>query len=273
MPRDAGGVHQHVHRPDRSSIRATAARSVTSSTAPPPTALGRASRPRSPATLDPARGHDHMRPGLRQRHRRAEADPARAPGHQRTAPVQTKRRCSRQFHVGLPPLCPPFILAENSGGGQGPGAEPPKKGGRVGPPEIYSAASPIGRALAVGHVHPTIAPHPDVALLGMPHEPLQHAQPRAILPHERRRLIGQNPLIGMGFQELANPKPTGIPARPLRRQRVVRPDHLVAIGHVRPRPEEQRAVIRHVLEEPLVPVGHHLHMLIGHLLGDRSISS
>jgi hypothetical protein len=102
----------------------------------------------------------------------------------------------------------------------------------------------------------------------MADEALQHAQPRAVFADHRRRLVGQDLLVAVGLQELADPEPAGVAPGLLGRQRVVGADHLVAIGDVGAGPEEQRAVAGHVLEEPVVAVGHHLHMLGGDVVGD-----
>src|SRR3979411_1935592 len=72
----------------------------------------------------------------------------------------------------------------------------------------------------------------------------------------------------MRLQEFADPQATGISARLLRRQRMVRSDHLVAICDVGTGTEEQGAVGVHVLQEPVVAIGHDLDMLGGDVVGN-----
>ena len=52
-----------------------------------------------------------------------------------------------------------------------------------------------------------------------------------------------DPLVRAGLEELADPEPAGVAGGAPRRQRVVRADHLVAVGDVRLRPEEEGAVV------------------------------
>ena len=72
----------------------------------------------------------------------------------------------------------------------------------------------------------------------------------------------------MGFQKLSDPKATGITACLFSGQSMVCPDHLVAICDIRPRPKKQCAVAVHVLQIPIIAIGHDLHVLIGHFVGD-----
>src|SRR5215218_8301200 len=94
------------------------------------------------------------------------------------------------------------------------------------------------RRRRIGDVAATIPPHPDVRLLGVAGEALEHAQARAHLADAGRRLIGEYALVGDGLEELADPQAAGVARRLLGRQRVVRADDLVAERDVRPRPEE-----------------------------------
>ena len=48
---------------------------------------------------------------------------------------------------------------------------------------------------------------------------------------------------------------------------MVRPDHLVAIGHIGARAEKQRAVVPHIGEEEIGVPRHHLHVLGGNAVG------
>ena len=97
--------------------------------------------------------------------------------------------------------------------------------------------------LRVGHVSPAVAAHADVGLLGVAGEAFQHAEPRAVLADRSARRVGQNALVGEGLEELADPKPAGVAGGLLGRQRMVGADHLVAVGDVGARSEEQRSVI------------------------------
>ena len=124
------------------------------------------------------------------------------------------------------------------------------------------------RRRPVGHVAAAVAADADIGLFGMADETLEHAQPRAVLADHRRRLVGQDALIAVGLEELADPEAARVAPGLLGRQGVVGADHLVAVGHVRARAEEQRAVAVHVLEEPVVAIGHHLDVLGGDVVGD-----
>ena len=95
----------------------------------------------------------------------------------------------------------------------------------------------------------------------MPGEPLELAQARADLADRRGGLVRLDPLVRARLQELPDPEPARVPGGPHRRQRVVRADHLVAEGDVRPWPEEERAVVAHPLEEHLRVACHHLDVL------------
>src|SRR5262249_2879809 len=106
--------------------------------------------------------------------------------------------------------------------------------------------------LRVGDVAAAVAAHPHVGLLGVRREAFEDAQPRAIFADPRRGLVGEHLLIGAGLEELADPQAAGIARRLPGRQRVVGADHLVAIGDVGARPQEQRAVVLHVGEEVVV---------------------
>ena len=113
-----------------------------------------------------------------------------------------------------------------------------------------------------------VAADADVGLFGVADEAFEHAEPRAVFADHRGGLVGQDALVAVGLQELADPEAAGVAAGLLGRQRVVGADHLVAVGDVGARAEEQRAVGVHVLEEPVVAVGHHLHVLGGDVVGD-----
>ena len=65
----------------------------------------------------------------------------------------------------------------------------------------------------------------------------------------------------MGLEEFTNPKAPCIAPRLMRRQRVVGPDHLIAIGDIGTRAQKQRAIAGHVFQEPVITVRHDLHML------------
>ena len=86
-------------------------------------------------------------------------------------------------------------------------------------------------------------------------------------PIMRAGLVGQHLLVGAGLHELADPQPAGVARRLLGRQRVVGADHLVAIGDVGARAEEQRAVVLHAVEEHVRIARHHLHVLGGDAVG------
>ena len=94
----------------------------------------------------------------------------------------------------------------------------------------------------------------------MPDKPFKHTKPRAIGTDHRRCLIRGDFLIAVCFQKLANPQPACIPACLFCWQRVVGADHLVAIGHICACAKEQRTVTGHVFKEPVITVGHDLHM-------------
>src|SRR5262245_59861559 len=92
--------------------------------------------------------------------------------------------------------------------------------------------------LGVGHIAPTVAAHAHIGLLGVGGEALEHAQPRAVLADARRGFVGENLLVGAGLEEFSHPQPAGIARGLFGRQRVVGPDHIVAVGDVGARPKE-----------------------------------
>jgi hypothetical protein len=121
--------------------------------------------------------------------------------------------------------------------------------------------------LGIRHVAAAVAAHAHIGLLGMGGEALENAQPRAILADQRRRFVGEHLLVGAGLEEFSHPQAAGVARGLFGRQRVVRPDHLVAVGDVGARPQKQRAVILHVGEEIIGIARHHLHVLGGDAVG------
>src|SRR5580704_11856835 len=73
------------------------------------------------------------------------------------------------------------------------------------------------RRLAVGHVAAAVAADAEIGLLGVGDKAFEHAQPRAIFADHGAGLVGENFLIGAGFEELADPQPAGIARRLLGR--------------------------------------------------------
>src|SRR6202030_291581 len=124
------------------------------------------------------------------------------------------------------------------------------------------------RGCAVGDVPATIAADPDVGLFGVADKTFQHAQARAIGADLGGRFVRDHLLVGMRLQEFADPQAPGISACLPRRQRMVRSDHLVAIRDIGTGTEEQGAVGVHVLQEPVVAIGHDLDMLGGAVVGN-----
>lgn len=119
----------------------------------------------------------------------------------------------------------------------------------------------------IRYVFASITTDAHVALLGMAHESLQHAQTRAVFTNQSRGFIGEDLLVGVRFQELANPEAAGVAPGLSGRQGVVGADHLVAVGHMGSRPQKQGSVTGHVFQEPVIAVGHDLHVLRGDLVG------
>jgi hypothetical protein len=113
----------------------------------------------------------------------------------------------------------------------------------------------------IRHIFAAVPTDADVALFGMAHKSLKQAQTRTVFANHGSGFIGEDLLVGVGFQELANPEATGITPGPSGRQGVVGPNHLVAVGDMGSRTQEQRSITSHVFQEPIVAVGHHLHML------------
>src|SRR5688572_15569885 len=148
-------------------------------------------------------------------------------------------------HVGL---LPPPLAGEGWGGGT-------------------LAHLPSFRCLRVADIAAAVAPHAHIGLLGMSVEAFENAQPRAMLADQRRGFVGEHLLIGTGLEKLADPEPAGIARRLSGRQRVVGPDHLVAIGDIGARPEKERSVILHPGEEVVGIARHHLHVLGGDAIG------
>src|SRR5229473_4281984 len=93
-----------------------------------------------------------------------------------------------------------------------------------------------------------VAPHAQIGLFLVAPEALDRAEPAAIFADHHARLGRSHLLIGAGLQELADPQPAGVAGRALGRQRVVGADHLVAIGDIGVRPEEESAVILEAVE-------------------------
>ena len=111
-----------------------------------------------------------------------------------------------------------------------------------------------------------IAPHAQVTLRLVAGEALDLAEARAVFAHQGARFVGQHALVGDRLDELADPEPAGIAGGALGGQRVVGADHLIAIGHIRARAEEERAIIRESLEEPIWLPREHLDVLAGDLI-------
>ena len=92
-------------------------------------------------------------------------------------------------------------------------------------------------------------------------EAFQHAKARAVFADHRRSLVGQDLLVAVRLEELADPEAARVAASLPGRERVVGADHLITIGDIGASAQEQRAIARHVLQEPVVAVGHHLDVL------------
>ena len=60
-----------------------------------------------------------------------------------------------------------------------------------------------------------VAAHADVRLLLVAGEALERAQARAILADQRARLVVEDPLVGAGLEELADPEAPGVARRAL----------------------------------------------------------
>src|SRR5262249_35005589 len=98
------------------------------------------------------------------------------------------------------------------------------------------------------HVLAPVAPKAQVGLFLVTPEALDRAKARAVLADRHARL-GRHLLVGAGLQELADPEAAGVARGAEGRQRVVGADHLVAVGTVGLRAEEERAVVPHLREE------------------------
>src|SRR5215204_4752803 len=92
-------------------------------------------------------------------------------------------------------------------------------------------------------VLPAVAADAQVGLLLVAPEALDGAETAAVFADQRARLGGLHFLVGAGLEELADPQAAGVTGGTLGRQRVVGADHLVAVGDVGFRADEQRAVI------------------------------
>src|SRR5215475_10573510 len=117
---------------------------------------------------------------------------------------------------------------------------------------VFARSISLGRSLGrlrVGDVAAAVAAHAHVGLLGVRREAFEDTQPRAVFADLRRSLVGEHLLIGAGLEELADPQPAGVARRLPGRQRMIGADHLVTIGDVGARPQEQRPVVLHVGEE------------------------
>src|SRR5947207_7813920 len=134
-------------------------------------------------------------------------------------------------------------------------------------PDCCRSGAPSLRALRIGHIAAAVATDADIGLLGMRDEAFQHAQPRTRLADGRACLVGQHFLIGAGLQKLPHPQPTGITRRLLGRQRVIGADHLISVGNIGARAEEQGAVIFHGVEKVIRIARHHLHVLRSNTIG------
>src|SRR5688572_15846287 len=119
---------------------------------------------------------------------------------------------------------------------------------------------------AQAHVLPAVAAQPQVGLLLVAPEALDGAQARAVLA-DLHRGFGRDLLVGAGLQELADPEAAGVARGAEGGEGVVGADHLVAVGHVGLGPEEERAVVAHVLEEVARLPAQDLDVLGGNAVG------
>src|SRR6516225_9296051 len=95
------------------------------------------------------------------------------------------------------------------------------------------------------------AAHANIGLLLVAREVLERAQPGAHFADLDRSFVGEDALVAVRLDELADPQPARVAPRAHGRQRMVRADYLVAIGDVGAMAEEERAVVRHALQEPV----------------------
>ena len=102
----------------------------------------------------------------------------------------------------------------------------------------------------------------------MSDESFKQTKPRAISANHRRGLIGENPLIAVSLKKLSDPKPARIAPSFFCWQRVVGADNLIAVGHIRARAQKQRTVAGHMLQKPIIAIGHDLHMFGGDIICD-----
>src|SRR5437764_9082343 len=126
-----------------------------------------------------------------------------------------------------------------------------------------SRGSGSGRRPGVFDIASAVASDPDIGLLGMRQKALEHAKARAVPADERARLVREHLLVRASLDELADPEAAGVPRRLVGGQRVVGADHLVAVRDVRAGPQEQGAVVHHVVEEEIGIARHHLYVLGG----------
>src|SRR5919204_1467164 len=115
-------------------------------------------------------------------------------------------------------------------------------------------------------VLPAVAAQAQVGLLLVPPEALDGTQARAVLADLHARLR-RDLLVGAGLHELADPETARVARGAERGQRVIGADHLVAIGDVGLRSEEQRAVVAQMLEEVARLAREHLDVLGGDAVG------
>ena len=106
-----------------------------------------------------------------------------------------------------------------------------------------------------------------MACSAWPAKPSSMQRREQTAPTRGGSLVGQHALVGDGLEELADPEAARVAGREPGRQGVVGADHLVAVGDVGARAEEQRAVIGHGAEEEVVVARHDLHVLAGDAVG------
>src|SRR5258708_14202717 len=113
----------------------------------------------------------------------------------------------------------------------------------------------------VGNVPAAIAADADIGLLSVSSKTLEHAQPRAIGSDHRRGLVGEHLLISHGLKEFSDPKAAGIAGRLFCRKCMVRAHNLVTVCNVGARPEKQRTITGHAVQEKVGIACHDLYVL------------
>ena len=92
-------------------------------------------------------------------------------------------------------------------------------------------------------------------------------QSRTVLTDHDRCLIREDPLIGTGLHEFADPQPAGVARSPFRRQRMVGTDYFIAVGYVCSGPQKERAIVGQVLQKIIRISGHYLHVFKREAIG------